>query len=164
MLRLSLVSLCSANSSQTFRDAAGQPCPEAPGLIIPLTSFAQPCLLAQFHEQNPNASPITENIDISAFQLLTYLHAAEEQDAKITQKKGLIERLPPQLKKRRRDSTPPEVLSAARDKRFCDDQARAEARLGALDSSFEGSAGSEEGGSFDNERVVLSQRKLRPRV
>lgn len=62
---------------------------------------------------------------ISAENLFTFLERAEVKARRVKQGEGLARSTKPWVKKRRRDSTPPEQLGSDREGRFAEEEQRA---------------------------------------
>lgn len=101
-------------SNQIIRDENGNPndSPEA-GLHLQLQDFATEALVE--HES------LHEPIHISANTLCTYIKDAEDQAALTKQRRGVVRPTKPWVRKRRRESTPPEELEPRREERFRED-------------------------------------------
>jgi hypothetical protein len=63
---------------------------------------------------------LTEAIHISAEKLFTFLERAEVKARRVKQGEGLVRSTKPWVRKRCRDSTPPEQLDSDREGRFAE--------------------------------------------
>jgi hypothetical protein len=79
---------------------------------------------------------LTDSIHISAKQLFSFLERAEVKARRLKQGEGLITSDKPWIRKRRRDSTPPEQLDLDREGRFAEDEERAAKKAMMDDGSY----------------------------
>jgi hypothetical protein len=75
--------------------------------------------------------------------LCAYLERAENRAAVIEQERGVVRPTKPWVRKRRRESTPPEELEQKHEERFREDEERAVERVAKDDSSYKASSASE---------------------
>lgn len=122
--------------NQEFRNVEGNfvENPQA-DLEIPLIDFASETLTSTFDQ-------LRETICISSRMLYTFLEKAERIDhmLKIKRTESSTGTLKPWVRKRRRDSTPPEQLSSDRERSFVEDEERAIKRAAKDDSSYKASS------------------------
>lgn len=124
-----------------FRNADGHATADpASGLDLRLEDFTNQQVLAQY----PNA--VHGRISIPATDLCAYLNAAEEAWSIVKNNRGSVMPMPPGVKKRSRDESPPDELLPSREMQFQDDEHRAHKQVNALDLSFETSTASSEDG------------------
>jgi len=79
---------------------------------------------------------LTEDVHISAEQLFAYLERAEAKAKRVKDGEGLMRSTKPWVRKRRRDSTPPEQLDSDRERRFTEQEQRAAEKVMRDDVSY----------------------------
>jgi len=79
---------------------------------------------------------LTGNVHISAEQLFAYLERAEAKTKRVKNGEGLVRSTKPWVRKRRRDSNPPEQLDSDREDRFAEQEQRAATKAMRDDVSY----------------------------
>jgi len=121
-------------TDKLFRDDVGNLVldPQA-SLQLRLEDFGTEAFAAKFPD-------LTEAIHISAETLFTFLERAEVKATRVKQGEGLTRSTKPWVRKRRRDSTPPEQLMSDREGRFAEEEQRAAKKAMTDDVSYKASS------------------------
>ncbi|CZT13825.1 uncharacterized protein RAG0_17316 [Rhynchosporium agropyri] len=113
-----------------FRDEEGKLVPDSEAsLQLQLQDFAT----EKFAETFPD---LTQSIRLSAETLFSFLERAETKARRLKLKEGFVRSSIPWVKKRRRDSTPPEQLDPQREGKFAEQEQRAEKKAMIDDVSY----------------------------
>ncbi|KAH8726369.1 hypothetical protein GQ44DRAFT_758681 [Phaeosphaeriaceae sp. PMI808] len=117
-------------TNQLFRDDVGNFVLDSQAsLKLRLEDFGTTAFATKFPD-------LTDSIHISAEQLFSFLERAEGLARRVKQGEGLSDES--QIRKRHRDSTPPEELDPDREGRFVEDEERAAKKAMLDDSSLQG--------------------------
>jgi len=124
-----------ANPLQVFRDTNGNPSPSRTGgLRLRLRDFATEAL----------AGPdLRDPIILPANKLYSLLEDAEDAASVVGRQTGIITTNKPWIRKRRRESSPPEELTQGDEKRFRADEGRVADQTMRDDSSYKTGSTSE---------------------
>jgi hypothetical protein len=127
--------------NQVFRDSNGNPNPfRTGGLQLRLRDFTTEALA------EPDGR-LRDPIVISANTLCSFLEHAEDKASAVGQQTGVVTSAKPWVRKRRRETTPPEELKYKDEKRFRADESRAVDQAMKDDSSYKTGSTSEEEGN-----------------
>jgi hypothetical protein len=119
-----------AKKDQVFRDEFGSPnLSRGAGLKLELRDFAPEDL----------ARGISGSFLIDSATLCRFLNEAEQEEQEAKQERGVVQRLLPGAKKRRREKTPPEDVNSEDDRGHADVERRVRARASEDDSSYQSS-------------------------
>jgi hypothetical protein len=115
---------------QIFRDEDGVPnLDPGAGLHLRLEDFATEALVETYED-------LEGHIFIPSNALCAYLDRAENRESTIKQERGVVKPLKSNVRKRRRQSTPPEELQSDRETRFLQDEHKASQRSMRDDLSY----------------------------
>ncbi|KAG9229628.1 hypothetical protein BJ875DRAFT_488739 [Amylocarpus encephaloides] len=121
-------------TDQLFRDDVGNLVPDSQAsLQLRLEDFGTEAFAVNF-------PGLTGDVHISAEQLFAYLERAEAKAKRVKDGEGLVRSTKPWVRKRRRDSTPPEQLDPDREGRFAEQEQRALKKAMRDDVSYKASS------------------------
>ncbi|KFY05437.1 hypothetical protein V491_09128 [Pseudogymnoascus sp. VKM F-3775] len=121
-------------TDQLFRDDVGNLVSDPQAILeLRLEDFGTEAFGAKFTD-------LTQSIHISAESLFQFLERAEAKARRLKQKEGLVRSTKPWVRKRRRDSTPPEQLDSDREGIYAEQEQRAAKKAMKDDGSYKASS------------------------
>jgi hypothetical protein len=116
---------------QTFRNDDGISVQDR-SIRLQLRDFAPSICFAGISEKSQSSTVV----EITYQKLCSFLHVAESRDQVKKSRRGVQSTLPPNCKKRRRELTPPEVLSPSKEDKVVEQEKRNAARVEAVDPTW----------------------------